>query len=106
MRTTRISIHRQWLRPPSSSTRKPGFGLCHSWPGLIEELERHHIRITRERPDYVIVGETDEYDYAKIMEATLLIQRVRGLSPQIGHNGAYAARARAGVRGARRAKKG
>ena len=43
-------------------------------PGLIEELERHHIRITRERPDYVIVGETDEYDYARIMEATLLIQ--------------------------------
>ncbi len=42
--------------------------------GLIEELERHNIRITRDRPDYVIVGETDEYDYSRIMEATLLIQ--------------------------------
>lgn len=42
--------------------------------GLIEELERHNIRITRHRPDYVIVGETDEYDYSRIMEATLLIQ--------------------------------
>ena len=42
--------------------------------GLIEELERHKIRITRDRPDYVIVGETDEYDYARIAEATLLVQ--------------------------------
>lgn len=43
-------------------------------PGLKEELEKHNIRITRKNPDYVIIGETDEYDYAKITEATLLIQ--------------------------------
>jgi NagD protein len=42
--------------------------------GLIEELERHKIQITKDRPDYVIVGETDEYDYARLVEATLLIQ--------------------------------
>jgi NagD protein len=42
--------------------------------GLIDELERTGITVTRTKPDYVIVGETDEYDYRKIMEATLLIQ--------------------------------
>lgn len=41
--------------------------------GLIDELEKAHITITRENPDYVIVGETEKYDYAKIVEATLLI---------------------------------
>ena len=30
--------------------------------------------ITNENPDYVIVGETEEYDYARIIEATWLIQ--------------------------------
>jgi NagD protein len=42
--------------------------------GLLEELEKANIKITREKPDYVIVGETEKYDYAKIIEATLLIQ--------------------------------
>lgn len=42
--------------------------------GLLEELEKASITITREKPDYVIVGETEKYDYAKIIEATLLIQ--------------------------------
>ena len=42
--------------------------------GLLEELEKANITITRENPDYVIVGETEKYDYAKIIEATLLIQ--------------------------------
>ena len=42
--------------------------------GLIVELEKAGITITRENPDYVIVGETEKYDYAKIIEATLLIQ--------------------------------
>jgi NagD protein len=41
--------------------------------GLLEELEKADITITRENPDYVIVGETEKYDYAKIIEATLLI---------------------------------
>ena len=41
--------------------------------GLLEELERHGITVTKERPDYVVVGETDEYDYLSIMEATFLI---------------------------------
>lgn len=42
--------------------------------GLLEELEKAEITITRDKPDYVIVGETEKYDYAKIIEATLLIQ--------------------------------
>jgi len=42
--------------------------------GLIYELEQAEITITKKNPDYVIVGETEEYDYAKIIEATLLIQ--------------------------------
>ncbi len=41
--------------------------------GLHVELEKAHITITRDNPDYVIVGETEKYDYAKIVEATLLI---------------------------------
>jgi NagD protein len=42
--------------------------------GLLEELEKANIKITREKPDYVIVGETEKYDYATIIEATFLIQ--------------------------------
>ncbi len=41
--------------------------------GLTTELKNHNITITKEKPDYVIVGETDDYDYYKIMEATYLI---------------------------------
>jgi NagD protein len=41
--------------------------------GLIFELEEHGISITKDNPDYVIVGETDKYDYRKIIEATHLI---------------------------------
>ncbi len=41
--------------------------------GLLVELNKMGIAITRKNPDYVIIGETDEYDYMKIMEATLLI---------------------------------
>jgi len=40
----------------------------------MDELEKAGITITRDNPDYVIVGETEKYDYAKIIEATLLIQ--------------------------------
>ncbi|HPB80804.1 MAG TPA: HAD-IIA family hydrolase [Spirochaetota bacterium] len=42
--------------------------------GLITELENIGVTITAAHPDYVIVGETEEYDYQKIIEATLLIQ--------------------------------
>ncbi len=42
--------------------------------GLVSELEKRGITITKRKPDYVIVGETDEYDYMRIMEATYLIQ--------------------------------
>jgi len=42
--------------------------------GVLEELEKTGIRITSTNPDYVIVAETEEYDYSKIIEATLLIQ--------------------------------
>ncbi len=42
--------------------------------GLVSELKKHGVTLTAEKPDYVIVGETDEYDYMKIMEATFLIQ--------------------------------
>lgn len=41
--------------------------------GLIYELEKAGIAITGVNPDYVIVGETEEYDYKRIIEATLLI---------------------------------
>ena len=41
--------------------------------GLVQELVKAGIRITDKKPDYVIVGETEEYDYTKIIEATLLI---------------------------------
>ena len=42
--------------------------------GLLDELDRSGITITMDKPDYVIVGETEEYNYAKIIEATHLIQ--------------------------------
>lgn len=42
--------------------------------GLLEELDSSGITITKNKPDYVIVGETDEYNYTKIVEATHLIQ--------------------------------
>ncbi len=41
--------------------------------GLLTELQKHNITITKDNPDYVIIGETDEYDYLRIMEATFLI---------------------------------
>jgi NagD protein len=42
--------------------------------GLKHELRKMNVTITNEKPDYVIVGETEEYDYARIIEATWLIQ--------------------------------
>ena len=42
--------------------------------GVVSELEKAGIIITSKNPDYVIIGETEEYDYARIIEATLLIQ--------------------------------
>ncbi len=42
--------------------------------GLHQELEGAGVRITKDKPDYVIVGETEEYDYMRIIEATHLIQ--------------------------------
>src|SRR4030042_3977683 len=39
--------------------------------GLLNELEKIGVQITKTNPDYVIVGETEEYDYARIIEATL-----------------------------------
>lgn len=41
--------------------------------GLLHELEKAGIQVTGVSPDYVIVGETEEYDYRRIIEATLLI---------------------------------
>ncbi len=42
--------------------------------GLIQELEKADVIITDKNPEYVIVGETEEYDYKRIIEATHLIQ--------------------------------
>ncbi|RPJ81879.1 MAG: HAD family hydrolase [Deltaproteobacteria bacterium] len=42
--------------------------------GVLAELSKTGIEITSKNPDYVIIAETEEYDYAKIIEATLLIQ--------------------------------
>ncbi len=42
--------------------------------GLKKELEAVGVTLTNRRPDYVIVGETEEYDYGKIIEATFLIE--------------------------------
>lgn len=42
--------------------------------GIVDELENAGITITSDKPDYVIVAETEQYDYAKIIEAILLIQ--------------------------------
>ncbi len=42
--------------------------------GVLDELEKAGIKTTTKNPDYVIIAETEEYDYAKIIEATLLIQ--------------------------------
>jgi NagD protein len=42
--------------------------------GLKKELEAVGVRLTNKKPDYVIVGETEEYDYGKIIEATFLIE--------------------------------
>ena len=42
--------------------------------GLKRELEAVGVTITSKKPDYVIVGETEEYDYERIIEATILIQ--------------------------------
>jgi 5'-nucleotidase len=45
-----------------------------SGKGLLEELDKAKIRITKKNPDYVIIGETEDYDYRRIIEATFLIQ--------------------------------
>jgi NagD protein len=42
--------------------------------GVLDEIQNADIEITPNKPDYVVIGETEEYDYAKIIEATLLIQ--------------------------------
>ena len=42
--------------------------------GVVDELRKAGVKITTQKPDYVVVGETEQYDYAKIIEATLLIQ--------------------------------
>lgn len=42
--------------------------------GIIEEFEKHEITVTSENPDYVVLAETEEYDYKKIIEATHLIR--------------------------------
>ncbi|WP_419662325.1 NagD: ribonucleotide monophosphatase [Desulfosarcina variabilis str. Montpellier] len=42
--------------------------------GVLRELQKAKIKITSNNPDYVIVAETEEYDYARIIEATHLIQ--------------------------------
>lgn len=42
--------------------------------GLKKELEAVGVTLTNKNPDYVIVGETEEYDYEKIIEATFLIR--------------------------------
>ncbi|TFH43724.1 MAG: HAD family hydrolase [Chrysiogenales bacterium] len=42
--------------------------------GLLAELDKAGVSLTKHNPDYVIVGETEEYNYEKIIEATLLIQ--------------------------------
>ncbi len=42
--------------------------------GVLLELRQANIEITSHKPDYVVVAETEKYDYAKITEATLLIQ--------------------------------
>lgn len=41
--------------------------------GLKRELEAVGVTLTNIKPDYVIVGETEEYDYEKIIEATFLV---------------------------------
>ena len=67
--------------------------------GVVNEFERAGIEITSKHPDYVVIAETEEYDYARIIEATLLVQEgakfiatnsdltgpsVRGLVPACG----------------------
>ncbi len=42
--------------------------------GLMEQLEKSGVTITNQNPDYVIVGETEQYDYLSIVEATHLIR--------------------------------
>ncbi len=42
--------------------------------GLIAELVKSGVVLTDTSPDYVIIGETEEYDYKKIVEATYLIE--------------------------------
>lgn len=42
--------------------------------GLIAELVKVGVTLTDTAPDYVIIGETEEYDYRKIVEATFLIE--------------------------------
>ena len=40
----------------------------------MKELKSAGVRLTKNKPDYVIVGETEEYDFLTIREASLLIQ--------------------------------
>ncbi len=42
--------------------------------GLKKELEAVGVTLTNKKPDYVIIGETEEYDYTKITEASFLIK--------------------------------
>lgn len=42
--------------------------------GVVDEFKKANIEITSKHPDYVVIAETEQYDYARIIEATLLIQ--------------------------------
>lgn len=53
---------------------KPASAYVIGGKGLKCELESVGVKFTSKNPDYVIVGETEEYDYGRIIEATLLIE--------------------------------
>ena len=42
--------------------------------GVVQEFEQQGIRMTSKNPDYVVIAETEAYDYARIIEATHLIR--------------------------------
>jgi len=42
--------------------------------GMLDELDKANVQVTSTKPDYVIVAETDIYDYEKIIEASWLVQ--------------------------------
>ncbi len=68
-------------------TQRPGARIYMiGGPGLREALEEAGFILTEENPDYVVLGETEDYDYAKLVTAIQCVlrgARLIGTNPDV-----------------------